>query len=149
VELGEEKIIPGRVYPVVKTPVLPRILYEALYYALRLVEQGLPTDLALLYVVHHAVAAWKTMLQLPLDHGQLPCVRGDLLEEPLRCAETQLEAVEGVPVLDYVLDVSPGRASAVVANAVEAHRVAQVGVGRFGRDHDLSVEVVGVGDVVR
>ena len=68
-ELGEEKVLPGRIYLVVKTPFLPRILHEALYYALRLVEQVLPTDLALLYVVHHAVAAWETVLQLPLDHG--------------------------------------------------------------------------------
>jgi hypothetical protein len=38
---------------------------------LRLVDQVLPTDLALLYVVHHAVAAGETKLQLPRDYGQI------------------------------------------------------------------------------
>ena len=41
------------------------------------------------------------------------------------------------------------RTAAVVADAVEAHRVPEVGVGRLDGEHDLAVEVVREGHVAR
>ena len=64
-------------------------------------------------------------------------------------AEAQLDAVERRTVLEDPLDVPSRRPAAVVADAVEAHRVPDRRVGRVDGQHHLAVEIVRAAHVAR
>jgi hypothetical protein len=76
--------------------------------------------LALLDVVHDAVATGKCVLQLLLNQRQLIAFVGDQIEECLRCTEPQFVTLERVLVREDVLDRALGGTTAVVADSVKA-----------------------------
>ena len=111
-------------------------------------QQLLAVALGGLDVVHHAVAAGEAVLQLGRDPRQRVALVGDGLEEGLRGREDELVAVE-VAVGEDPLDHRLRRPAAVVADAVEAHGVAERRVGGLDGDPHLAAEVGEVGDVAR
>ena len=146
VEGGEEEVVPGPV-EAGESGVAPRVVGgQGAGGGFGLDEELLAVALGGLDVVHHAVAAGEGVLQLGGDAGQVGGPVGDCLEERLGGGEDQLVARE-VVVGEDPLDHRLRRAAAVVADAVEAHGVAEGGVDAVDGDLHLAGEIGEVGDV--
>ena len=111
------------------------------------IEQLLAVALGGLDVVHHAVAAGEAVLQLGRDARQAVALVGDGVEEGLRGARRLSSWPSKPRVGEDPLDHRLRRAAAVVADAVEAHGVAERRVGGLDGERDLAAEVGEVGDV--
>ena len=111
-------------------------------------QRELPAPLAALDVVHHAVAAREGVLQLGLHHRQHVRALARGREERLGGGEAQLGAVDA-GVLEDPLDVRPRRPAAVVADAVEAHGVPEIGIHGGERRAHLLAELLGARHVAR
>ena len=146
-ELREEEVVPCPVEPC--EPILPLGLVrgEGGHRLLGLVEKLFAIALHALDVVHHAVAAGEGVLQFGRHARQTIPLVGDCVHEGLRRREDQFVAVEASSVGDDPFDHRLRRTAAVIADAVEAHRVAELRVGVFDRDLDLSGQLGEIGDV--
>ena len=98
-------------------------------------------------VVHHAVAAGKRVLEFDRDARQPIALVGNRVHERLRRREDKLVTLEAVTMRDDPLDHRLRRTAAVIADAVEAHRVPDRGVRAFDRDLHLPGQLGEVCDV--
>jgi hypothetical protein len=146
VELAEEEVLPGGVEAGVQCQALPGGR-ERVDRRARRRQLPLAAPLGALDVAHHAVAARERVLELRLHDGQAGARDG--VEERLRVREAQLDPVERVAVLEDPLDVGARRPAAVVADAVEAHRVPDRRVGRLGGEQHLPAQVAAARHVAR
>ena len=149
VELGEEEVVPGGVEAGERGVALGGVGGEGGGGGFGLDQQLLAVALGGLDVVHHAVAAGEAVLELGGDaRAAGRAWRRSRRSRPAGWEKIELVAVE-VAVGEDPFDHRLRRAAAVVADAVEAHGVAEGGVGAVDGLADLAAEVGEVGDVAR
>ena len=146
-KLGEEKVVPGAVDAHKARVALGIVCSERPYRALGLHQQLLAVALAALDVVHDAVAAREGVLQFDRDARQQVTLVGDRRHEGLRRREDKLVPVKADAVGDDPFDHRLRRPSPVIADAVEAHGVAEGRIGALDGDLHLTGEVGEVGDI--
>src|SRR5919107_1794211 len=87
VKLGEQQVIPGDIEPSLEIPSRLFAVNETLDETPALIQEVLATLLLLLDVVHHAVTAWESVLQLVGYDRETISVVFDSVEEVLGRAE--------------------------------------------------------------
>ncbi len=140
VELVEQREPPRRFQP--RRGILRRMPGERLRRRFGRQQRVLGFPHADLDVPHHAVAADRVHLQLADHFGQRRGVRLHRVEEGPGVGEREPRAREGFAVAADPGRLAPGRAAAVVADAVEAHHVIDPGHRARERGPHLLRQVV-------